>query len=145
MDPGSLTLLSDTLGKGAWGVVRAGELRSAGRREATPVAVKMWPDAPPEMAAALFAREASAHKAAAGCRRVGAMLGVSSYGGRGVLLLRRYPRGLMDLLLASPGRRLPAAQAPAHPLAPPAPAAHARTHAPAPHPREPIGGWASVT
>ena len=144
MDPGSLTLLSDTLGKGAWGVVRAGELRSAGRREATPVAVKMWPDAPPEMAAALFAREASAHKAAAGCRRVGAMLGVSSYGGRGVLLLRRYPRGLMDLLLASPGRRLPAAQRPPT-RSPPLRLLHTRAHAPAPHPREPIGGWASVT
>ena len=31
MAPEGFTVLSDTLGKGAWGVVRAGELRAAGR------------------------------------------------------------------------------------------------------------------
>eukprot|EP00282_Hemiselmis_andersenii_P011067 CAMPEP_0114108246 /NCGR_PEP_ID=MMETSP0043_2-20121206/117_1 /TAXON_ID=464988 /ORGANISM="Hemiselmis andersenii, Strain CCMP644" /LENGTH=393 /DNA_ID=CAMNT_0001199997 /DNA_START=1 /DNA_END=1183 /DNA_ORIENTATION=- len=95
---------NETLGKGAWGVVKRGELRNGSQR--LRVAVKMWPEADRGLAQRLFEQEARVLQRVAGVNHCCQLLGGCLLGDRKCLVMKLYKSTLQDALLARPGGAL---------------------------------------
>ncbi|KAL1521424.1 hypothetical protein AB1Y20_021088 [Prymnesium parvum] len=109
IDPATLTLDELVLGRGAWGVVRAGTLTRAGRP--LPVAVKQLLDLSAHEERAQLRKEIrvlalASHR----CTHVCQLLGTSVKDGRLCVVMPRYACSLAEELLRRPGRTLPEAR-----------------------------------